>query len=60
MIDATIIVRKASNYGKTTIYPVCIIAEKFARIAGTKTLTEETLKTIKEMGIQISLEQETI
>jgi len=56
----TIIVRRTSNYGKTAIYPVCIIAEKFAKIAGTKTLTDETIKIIKEMGIQIELEQERI
>jgi hypothetical protein len=42
-----------SVYGRETIYPVCKLAQGFARIAGTKTLTEDTVRTIVGMGFQI-------
>jgi hypothetical protein len=42
-----------SVYGRDTIYPVCQLAQGFARIAGTKTLTEDTVRTIIGMGFQI-------
>lgn len=35
-----ITVRIKNNYGQNVIYPVCDNADKFAWIAGTKTLTE--------------------
>ena len=45
-------------YGKETIYPVCEKAKAFARIAGTKTLTRDTLKEISELGYYIELKQQ--
>jgi hypothetical protein len=42
-----------SNYGAVTAYPACPRAQAFARIAGTKTLTVEVLKTIRELGYEI-------
>lgn len=36
-------------YGVTKFYPVCEKACIFARIAGTTTLTKETIKRIKEL-----------
>lgn len=40
-------------YGNEMIYPVCAIAEGLAKLAGTKTLTRDAIKTIKELGYKI-------
>lgn len=42
-------------YGETKVYPVCPKAKLFAAIAGTKTLTEETLKNIERLGYQLEV-----
>ena len=39
-----------TEYGQERIYPVCDEAKSFAKIAGTKTLTRETCKLIKQLG----------
>ena len=39
-----------NNYGADAIYPVCQVGEAFARIAGTKTLTDQTRLIMKELG----------
>jgi hypothetical protein len=41
------------QYGKWVYYPVCKHAKTFAEIAGTKTLTEPTLKHILSLGYEI-------
>jgi hypothetical protein len=43
----------ASNYGKEAIYPSCINAELFASIAGTTTLTRDTIRKIKVLGYTV-------
>ena len=40
-------------YGNRVIYPHCAVSKDFARIAGTKTLTLDTLKRIKALGYEI-------
>ena len=40
-------------YGNRVIYPHCEVSKDFARIAGTKTLTLATLKTIKALGYEL-------
>ena len=40
-------------YGKTLYDPACENSKKFAKIAGTKTLTIENLKTIRDLGFSI-------
>lgn len=55
-----ITVKIKTNYGNEAIYPICKMAEGFAAIAGTKTLTRETLKTIKKMGFGIEIESPKI
>ncbi len=44
-----------SNYGKEAIYPICNQAQLFADIAGTKTLTRDTINKIKALGFEISV-----
>ena len=54
-----ITVRIDKNYGVETVYPACQIAELFARIAGTKTLTRNTLRDVRELGYAIEVEMPT-
>jgi len=53
-------VKIKSNYGTEAIYPACKKAELFAAIAGTKTLTSDTIKKIKALGYQITQDAVTI
>lgn len=53
-----IIVTIASNYGTEAIYPACDMAKKFAQLAGTKTLTRNTIKLIKELGFGVIVQQQ--
>ena len=46
-------------YGNQVVYPICSAAIWFARIAGTKTLTLDTLNCIKALGYAIELTQPT-
>ena len=45
-----LIVTIRNNYGTQVVYPTCHIGETFARIAGTKTLTDETRALMKQIG----------
>jgi hypothetical protein len=44
-------------YGVRTVYPVCENARTFAAIAGTKTLTKDTIRHIKDLGFAVVLVQ---
>ena len=55
-----ITVQVKSVYGNDVIYPACPLAVKFAALAGTKTLTEATLRIIESMGVEITVEQPTV
>lgn len=50
---STIYVRIQYNYGKKMIYPVCDTANFLASIARTKTLTDNSIKQVKELGYTI-------
>ena len=50
-----ITVRIANNYGNRVVYPVCPRAHTFAEMAGTKTLTPQTIKLIKALGYTVSV-----
>ena len=39
-----------NNYGTQVVYPTCQVGETFARIAGTKTLTDQTRALMKQIG----------
>jgi hypothetical protein len=52
-------IRIDKNYGIETAYPVCEQAVLFSRIAGTKTLTRDTLRHVEELGYQIIIAEQT-
>jgi|TARA_A200000159_G_scaffold148517_1_gene156319 hypothetical protein len=52
-----IVVKQKSVYGEDKIYPVCEHAQMLAELAGTKTFTPRAIKLIKNMGIDILLEE---
>lgn len=56
----TITVKFKDVYGNRLVYPVCANAHHFASIAGTKTLSTAVLKSIKDIGFDIHIEQETL
>jgi hypothetical protein len=45
-----LIVKIRNNYGVEAIYPTCEVGEAFCRIAGTKTLTDQTRLIMKQLG----------
>ena len=47
-------------YGKELVYPACGISDKFARIAGTKTLSPATMTIIMELGYEVNVKQTVI
>jgi hypothetical protein len=44
-------------YGVQTAYPACATAALLARLAGTKTLTAESLATIRALGYRLEIKQ---
>jgi hypothetical protein len=52
------IIKARSIYGETKFYPANHVAELFAMIAGTKTLTSETLRYMKALGVELELSAE--
>ena len=54
-----IIVEVKNVYGNQVVYPICSAAVWFARIAGTKTLTLDTLNCIKALGYTVEVKQPT-
>jgi hypothetical protein len=59
-VQSTITVRVKDVYGKTNIYPACAASHIFASIAGTNTLTPDTIKRIKTLGYQVNVEQQKV
>jgi hypothetical protein len=57
MNTITVTVRRV--YGNAVIYPADEPARQFARIAGTKTLTLDTLRHIRALGFTITERQES-
>jgi hypothetical protein len=49
---------RKDQYGKAVYYPVCDKAKVFAQIAGTKTLTSDTVRRIKELGYKFVIQHE--
>ena len=44
-------------YGTDKVYPYCMKARNFAEIAGTKTLTRDTLRLVRLLGYQVKQQQ---
>lgn len=44
-----------NNYGQEAIYPACEVSRVFASIAGTKTLTRQTLELAKQLGYEVEV-----
>ena len=52
-------VKLKNVYGQDLVYPVCSKAKVFAQIAGTTTLTPETLSKITLLGYGVNVLVET-
>ena len=50
----TVTIQTRNVYGNEAHYPICDAAFYFAQIAGTKTLTLQTIKLIQLLGYQIT------
>jgi len=48
------------SYGRQVFYPVCRDAKLFAALAGTKTLTRETIRNIMQLGYKVKTTQQSI
>ena len=55
-----ITVRIKQVYGNPTVYPVCETAKALAALTGNKTLTNEAIRIIKNMGYTIAVETPTL
>ena len=51
-----IIVTIKSVYGNSLVYPICQKAILFATIAGTATLTDDTIRSIKTLGYRVKVQ----
>jgi len=49
-----------NQYGSLRFYPANAIAFSFLRIQGGRTLSQDTLKYVKELGYQVKFNQEEI
>ena len=47
-------------YGSGLVYPVCDNAKEFASIAGTKTLSESAIESIRRLGYSVDIIPQTI
>ena len=52
----TITISIRSIYGVDTAYPACSVSVMFAALAGTKTLTAQALRIIRDNGYTINVE----
>ena len=55
-----IVIKAKQVYGETKFYPECNNSRLFALIAGTKTLTIETLQHIKSLGYKVVVKVDEI
>lgn len=55
-VPVTVNVKIKDVYGTKLVYPVCPIAEGFARIAGAKTLPPKVIREIRAMGFTVVAE----
>lgn len=51
-----VVVEVQRVYGRPTVYPISAAAQEFARLTGTKTLTNQTLASAARLGFEIEVE----
>ena len=51
----TVTVEIRNVYGNETIYPICEQAKLLAKLAGTKTITKDAVRVIKDLGYSITV-----
>lgn len=56
-MNAPVVIEIRHVYGVATAYPACATSALLARLAGTKTLTAESLATIRELGYTVTVKQ---
>jgi len=54
-MNQSILIEVKDQYGAQVFHPVCQVSKLFAQLARTKTLTNDSLKTIKELGYKIEI-----
>jgi hypothetical protein len=54
-IENTVQVQEKSVYGVTKLYPANSLADKLAAFKGQKTLTEQDIYALKDMGFHVEL-----
>ncbi len=57
MGEQVIFVTVENVYGRRTIRPECELSRVFCRLLKQKTLTDEDVKTIKELGYEIKTKE---
>ena len=55
-----ITVRVTNNFGNRAIYPVCDDAQTFAELAGTTTLTDDSIRLVKALGYEVQIQREAL
>jgi hypothetical protein len=55
-MDYEITLLRKEQYGRAVYYPVCDKAKVFSHIAGTKTLTADAVRRIKELGYKFVIQ----
>lgn len=53
--DKLLKVRVVPQYGQTAIHPACPQSELFAKMLGQKTLTQENVQIIKDLGYVVQV-----
>ena len=48
-------VKVVSQFGNRRVFPACDKSELFCKIAGTTTLTDSAIKSIKELGYTVAV-----
>ena len=49
-MNNTLLVQVKNNYGSEVIYPMCNNSRLIAKLAGTKTITDDAVKILKLLG----------
>ena len=47
-------------YGREMVYPACPVTEIIASIAKTKTLSDNDLRAIRQLGYEIAVKERTL